>query len=754
MTVLSKNPVVNIIPGNNNGTFTFSFRGFTEVADSSGTGLKNIQVYVWDGVDADLPVQQIQGTDFSVTQLANESGQINFLNGRTIASGQFVIIYSDVPYTQEVSFPTNQPVSPSSVELMGDRLEMQIKQLLALYKTTVRIGFPPTHPDFEIIVEQPLQENSPIVYERVAANQWKLTTTAFTIPDFQQLATDAQTAAAGAATSATQAQTAANNAAQQAANAGASAASALQAATDATNAKAAAESAKTDALAAQLAAESAKTGAEAAQAATQILKTDTQAIKDATNLIKQDVQVLVSKVPDPTGQPPDQTILTDGNDNWKFGIIPIVKNLDTAAPGSSISVSKDPVTGRNFLNAGSQTITNTRQVSTVRPGVEGGVTTEAALVSHEARLLALERSGGGFPWGTQNGNTDFVVNLDADLVSTIGQNVLLPTNTRDARLEDLGALEFFSTGSSYQVPDTIGALTVLQQPFTIILGLYIDGNTPTPTVILTQSGIGTVLKIQYTATGLELSVGGDSVTWPVVLNEYLMYFITFDGTKFGGFRTRIDQGVVESIVLTDLTLTSSALTPSGFLLSGSTPLRIYRFALLNVLAQQSEADSFTQSLFNIGPTSTGTPLEFTNTPVGFTLSPTANLGPLSKDGTYSLVVVRDATTNKFEVKLMPDKEYNITADTTLYSGVSETTPLQIATANQNTAEVFVDNRTDQDLYLSRDSTDLAANPTKGLVVKAGCQTRVHWTSDIFAIAGGGTAAVGNLAVTVTVATPI
>lgn len=797
MTILSKNPVVNIIPGNNNGTFTFTFRGFTEVADSSGTGIKNIQVYVWDGVDSDLPIQQIQGTDFSVTQLANESGQIRFLNSRTIPSGQFVIIYSDVPYTQEISFPTNQPVNPSAVEIMGDRLEMQIKQLLELYRTTAHIAFPPTHPDFELTVAEPFVENSPIVFERVSANSWKMATTQFTIPDFQKLAQDAQKGATDAAASALDAKNSEMQSSQHAVNSGASAVSANLSAAAAQQEYQKTAQLKVDVELVKVQVESLKNATDLNKAGTDADKTATEAARAATEQLKQDVIVIVAKIPDPTGQPADQTILTDGANSWKFGDIPIVKNLDTAPIGSSVIVVEDPVTGKSSLFAGSNSMTTTRQVGTIRPGIEGGVTTETALVSHEARLQALEGSGTRFPWGTANGSTDFVVDLDADLVSTIGDNIIAPNNTRDAKVEDLGITQFFSTGSIYTMPAVISGTTMLTAPFTLILGMYIDGNTPVPTVILSQTGPGTLLKIQYVATGIELSLGAEKIVWPVVLNEYLLYSITFDGSQFSGFRTRINQGNVENIALTALPITGT-LRSTGFVVSASTDLRIYRVTYINSIATAQEVNNFTRSILNpvgsaghpillgntpqgftttgvtdLGTVTTdglypfaivkdsttntfstkllgpGTPLLFTNVPAGKTLNQNADFSTLGTSNLYSIVVVRDPVTGNLEVKLMPEVRYTKTPATVKYPSLSATTPQLIGTADINNGEIYIENRTDKDIYISDSLAELTADPTLGIKIPSNAALKTNWTTDVYAVTGGGTDATGDVVVTIT-----
>lgn len=307
MTVLSKDPVINIIPGNNTGDFAFTFRGFSEIPGTNA-GIKTIQVFVWSGNPADAPVQQIQGTDYTVLQVNNETGTIRFTNSRTIPSGQFVIIYSDVPYTQELSFPTNQPVNPASVELMGDRLAMEIKQLYELYKTTISTGYPPISTDFEVVLGLPLEEGKPLVFQKLAGNKWEVTTSALTIPDFTNLANQATQAAQQAATSATNAQQAS--------------ATATASVTAATNAVTAAQAAQAAAQAAQTAAQAAQTGAQTAATNASGSATAAQAAQTAVEALKQDVQALASTFPDPTGQPANQVLLTDGNNGYTFGSAP------------------------------------------------------------------------------------------------------------------------------------------------------------------------------------------------------------------------------------------------------------------------------------------------------------------------------------------------------------------------------------------------------------------------------------------------
>lgn len=713
MTIHTKSVLPITLNGNGGTVYSFPFRIFD---DTIGSTNKSVLVLLLDS-SGGSPVVQIQGTDYTVTATAAETGQIVFSN--PVPSTQKILIVSAISYTQEVSFPNNQTPSAVNVELMGDRLEAQIKQIAGKLEYCLTIPYPNGVPVDVTIDPAEFADGDILSWEQVAPDKFKITTLPINAQQLTTLVQDAQTAAANA-------QSAASNAQGVLSNVNSVYSSTLTLSSSVISAKQ-----DVDAKAAQVAADLAATtlAAQAAQAAAQ----------SAVFL------------PDPTGAPQGKAALTDGQGDYVLGDVAIVENLQTAPQGSSVVVSVD-AQGKKTLTASTLTVANSRQITTTEPALEGGTDVGQALENNFARIQRVMSAFNLSPWGTTAVVAEFSVAQDGSLISRFGNYKISPDNTPDVVRIDANGHYYYATASEYTIPDTIGTKNVFQGPTSIVFAF-----TPTPTspqrIILDKSD----LTIRYIATGvLEIASGGVFEVVPVELGELNTVMISFDGVAVTGQTGHFDQGTnaVALEILPPMTL-SVPITAGGFNFLGGVESRFIELALVNTIVNHADFETYSNTIFNsqvvggiVPVPNTGqtgqTPvisgntysleygLVLDNIPNGFTVNNNVDTSAIPDSGVYNIVLRKDNSAQTLEVELMPEQITQIGAKTYM-STLAFAQPTKLADLNVDRCSLAVQNNLDDNIIVGT-LADLTLDRTNGFkVLPDGTMITLPWTDEVYAI---------------------
>lgn len=752
MTVLNTNPVYQIFDGNNTGQFTFSYRAFQQVPGPAGSGVYTVDVYVWSGNVADDPVQQIQQTDFVVENIQNETGTIRFLS-KTIPSGQKVIILSDIPYTQEESFPSNIPVNPAKTELGLDRLEGQIKQLANEVQRSVRLPFPPTDTTSEVRVNPINIGNGEVLAWNIVnptSGKYEIVSSGVTIPDLDQAVQTITQALLDAQTAANNAQTAANNAQTAAASAGQSAQSAG---------------------AAQTAAEAAKNAVDATKNQIDIIKIDidsaaTQVAADALR-----AETAANKIPDPANAIQGQGIVADGSGAWLIQDLPFVENLQTAPVGSSLVTTQD-ASGRKFLIADSNFSAVSKQIATSVPGAESGTDVSQALQTLTANINRLNGGLGLAPWDPTKIVAELLVAHDASLIDKKSAFRVQPVTNRDVVVADLDGIKYYASGSFYDLPSHINGKDLFTNPSSILFSFRPTG-AATETVLINKLD----LEVKFVPPNLlQITAGsGAPVTFPVVLNEINVVLLGIEGNQISGFIGTKDPSGVTVQPITPIAL-QVPIAPGAFTFGGSTDARVIELILLQQLVSQQEFRSYLDSLFfspivKIPSPDSGQPGQaivvapgsvyelrypvlLNNVPSGYTVDNALDLSSaVPVKGKYNVVITRDDTAQTIGVDVMQETKV-VEGGRAVFTAVSATTPIELRIENDNRAELFLQNDLDSSIFIGPQAV-LAADRSKGTRVAAGTVISLAKVDAIFAIAESNTTdAAGRLLVVENINVPV
>lgn len=184
-------------------------------------------------------LETLDPSEYSITGVGDDAGgEVTYpLVGSPIASTQRLVIWREVPYTQDTELTNQTPYYPKVLEEQLDLIVMQVQQLAAESNRSIKVTLGSTLDPDEFVEE------------------------------LQAGAAAAAASAGAAAASASAASTSAGNAATSETNAAASASAADTSETNAAASEAAAAASASAAQTAETNAETAETNAEAAQAA-------------------------------------------------------------------------------------------------------------------------------------------------------------------------------------------------------------------------------------------------------------------------------------------------------------------------------------------------------------------------------------------------------------------------------------------------------------------------------------------------------
>lgn len=574
MTLLSTTPALVTVPGTGGSTYTATFKTFTNIA-SPGTVSELITIAVYYIDSANQRTVQIQKTDYITKNPQAESIQIEF-QGKVAPVGSSVTMVSSVPYTQIYSFPPSAPVDPAALELALDRIVMMSKQNYDRLNNTVGLENPPTNAALRLIVPEPIVTKSPIYWEQdpTNASRFILRSADFTIDEFRTIyleilaARDEAVAAAAAA----------------AASAASAANSAVQSATSA--------------------ASSAQTYADIQIYGTQ-LRADMEVIKDevqddadaaaasaaAAAASEQNIEDLVARFPSPVGQPIDLTYVTDGQGAMTFQRYNRIVGMDTATEGQVITVHAGP--NGNELIAASP-ITTSEKVGTYNPIDEGGTSVSAALINHERRLDYLENTATIFPYGKEHAIADFIVNVDGNLRNAADSTVVLRDSPVNIVYEQFGdRTAYWTSGNNFTIPGVINGRDIFHDPGTMMFGIYVDANTP-DTVIFSN----TALIIKKITGTLQFLAGTLTKDLPLILNQWVFYSLSFNGTTINGHSGEFNAGVVTVTDIADDTLVAP-IANEDLGVNMENNLRLVRLTFVDAIVTKTQFETWIAAIYGI-----------------------------------------------------------------------------------------------------------------------------------------------------------
>lgn len=765
MTILNQNPVLQIFPGNNNTDFTFTFRLFPQVPGPVGTIRYAVKVFVWSGVSGEDPAEKQQFNDFTVQSVQNETGVVTMV--RPVPSGQFVLISSDLPYTQEISFNISASNLANDIELALDRLSAQAKQLDQRLKTAVVLKEPPTSATFRIRIDPTKVVDQRIIQFAAVPGEpdhFEIVATDVTTDELRQLKLDTLNARDEAVAAAAQSQTSANNAAVSANNAATSAVAATTAANTAINAK---DLAVTSANNAAASAASAATSATSAANSATLAQAEADRAENAAN-----------KIPDPVAVVEGRGIITDGNDGWSFKNIPntddplnipnqvltttgsnlgwdlkevpIVEGLQASPVGSVATVDVDQA-GFKFLRAGNMPIVASSQVSTVSPGLEGGVDVSQALQNINSSLSFIQNNSSIRPWNLTDVIAELRVLKDADLISEDGAFKIKPIGSRDVEVVNVGSSFYYGSGSSYVLPPVLGSSNQqsVTDPWTIIF-TFLPLGTFQAAVLFNRPD----LQITYIPNGtIRITSGSTLIDTVITLDTVNMVCVTIDGTNIKGYIARLDTG---SVLVTDIVpgTIPAPLAPGGFNFATTPDGRFVDLVLLKLFLSQSLFEEYANIIFGTlrgsVPSASGEPdgqvpvtkageyvLDFgitiANVPTNYTVDTAVDFPTeLADDGTYTVRLKKDSTNQTLKVILMAEQKV-VQGIRNSFVGISHTAATLLMPANENREEIVIQNRLDDSVFIGLQA-DLSPDKTNGTKVGSGKTFRTSKTDALYAIA--------------------
>lgn len=714
MTILnSSNPYVRLV-SQVTDTFTINFRTFSRDLNNSSTGYTSLAVY--EAADAlSEPQRLVEKSDYIVINVQNETAQVK--TTRQIPVGHIIIIFSDIELDQPVDFTKYSSVSPQALQLVLDRLEMQIKQvnyktdLAVQIKSPLTTDIPPTvviKP--EEIIPGNLLTFSPLT--PTSTGQYKIYSSKITeniqdemlkiladIQDIDRRINDAYTAIQGIGAAASQ-----------------SAATAATAANTATLAAQTATAAEQQT--AILAAQAANSAAAALQSANNAQISADKAAASA------------SIIPDPANTINDMAIVTK---NGAYGLekIPVVQNLDVAPLGSVIVTAED-VNHNRYLLASSKATTSSAAVSTVSIIEEGGPDVSSALSGLNARVSVFEAGGSLMPWGSGRAVFDFIPNADSDLVDVNNKTTIANTGADDVSRETIGNVSYYTTGADFTIPDIVFSKAVADAPCTLILGFVFKSGFEDATLLNKPD-----LQIEVTSSGqFILIVPGANARLqaPLALNEFTLFAV--DLTLLGISLKRIilspDGQIGVTVVATENL--STPIRPGGFVLTPTAKSRLFRAVNVSGVATEDELSLFANALFK---TFYGYGLFLSAMPTGFTLNNKINVTTgMVDEGDYNVVLTRDNASKTITLKAekMIEKPLVPKAAPVKFENVSHTTPVQIVTIDPQRAETILQNQGDGPIYFSTDQATLASQKL-GFRVLPESSVSIEASTAVYIIAG-------------------
>lgn len=772
MTITNPDKPIAIIQSSGAASYNFNFDTFPQPVTTVGSPNHYISVHVAEHPKDTSPLLLIQNTDYTLATVNQGSRRITFVPASVPPAGKLIFIYSDLPEIQPYDFKS-APVSPLEIQNAVDRAVMLIKQLQLDVQQAVRLKFPLGYLGYEMVVDATaLVPDSFLTVTKPdpSKEEFVVSSAPTGLKDLQDLITQAnliKTTIDGLLATIQGIQT--NVQALQ--STASSAANNAQSALSSINSQVATLTALIPQFNKILA------DSQAALASTLAAKSDVESIKQSIDNTWTQIQQLVttiqgfiSKFPDPTGQPVNQMVVTNGLGGWKFEYPLLVENLGNAPVGSSVITATD-TNGHPVLRASSAFVTNTKQVATVTPAYEGGTDTAQSLTTLLARIRRVEYNLNIRPWGEQEVITEFMVRQDASLISRVGGFVIYPTNAPNTIWVTTNGEVFYYSSSLYNIPDTIGSSTVFSNPSTIIIAFY-PTSSATDTVLLSKND----LELKYIAQGsIEISSGAFTQSVAVPTGEPIIFAMSVNGTAVNGFVGKFSAGAITTTTFS-ATL-PNAITPTGFIFSGSDNVRFTELILLKKILNQQDFQTFAEALFSVGTAATSNvpdpnnapdgsvpvvnngaytlqmPFLFSNIPSGYTLTNQLDLSSATTTGTYVPVVQVDANTKTIKVIFMPETVQSRVTHP-IISGLSHTAPVKILDENNDRCTAFISNRTDSTIYVGEQAA-LTTDRTNGIKIVSGAEgVVVPYISAIYAITESTTTdAVGSIFIEETVQQP-
>ncbi len=655
MTIVATTPPRNEIKGDGNSIYTFTFKAFVQKPSAGGSSdIYSVRVFLRDGLTGD-PIIQIQNTDYTVKNLQAETGQIEFIN-KTIPATQYVIIESELPYTQEIDFPTNAAVAPTNVQSAVDRLAMAIKQLEDLVSTKLGFPYPPAITDLQINVDHNIVKDAPVFFEQNPSKPTEFTLKAgdFTIAELKVLKDDidaAKVAAEAAKVAAEQSATNAASSAQQAANAAAqTATNAAQVAQSLIDISKVVADGKADIL--QLVSDGttslskiitdgtaslnkivsdatvvidtkvteAKDAATDAQTSAGVAKTEADRAEAAANALPDyevgsagDVFITAG-----AGTPPVRQKYISGTDFSKLNIgefftgdgagsaekqtlIPL-RNQDIATTNTVVKFFND--NSGKYLLASSFGAVSSRDVIAVDSTAEGGLDQKQVNELFNTRLNALAPTGEAYPWGKSETIADFIVSQDGYLISTVDDFTVLPDSTKVPTVanETVGNRSQYTTDGNYTIASHINGKDFFENDFSALLCLFIDPNVSTGDATIVANSQFSIRKV---GTDIVYTVGSDTWSIGYTANTWVYYLLASDGIGtvsnltgdyVGGALTITDKG--------DQSLTN-LVTSEDFSLTLEDGIRMSRLVMIDKRVVQTDFEKFLRFVFNVPNAASG-----------------------------------------------------------------------------------------------------------------------------------------------------
>lgn len=769
-----------------NGGSTYSF-GFQPLPVENGSSIYSVKVSVWNGSSTSGYILKVQGpaADYTVstTSSAAESGQITFTI--PVPTGQTILIESEVPYTQIISFPGNAPVSPVNVEKALDRLEMQIRQLGYLLTEAVRLEHPSIYGAIKLLVDGNVLDGATVYWEKDSSDPtiYRLKTSDFTISELKtlvtsvnQIKTDVDAALAAARAANDSAILAANNAAASA-----------QAATNTINALQQIE-AEVQLIKGQvndLLNQVIQLKAETVQLKTDtsLIKDQAVAAKDAAIVAQHAAETLVAKYPDPTGRGAGLTMVTKADDTYELkpyqyfqsligavagrklitdganGILPVrdssaVTNIDSATIGDIITVGPSP--NGNILIAGPY-VSSTASISTVSPVDEGGVTVNESLIGHELRLDALEALANPYPFGEANVVMDLRVLRNGVLRNQLDQYVVAPQNTATTTFVTFGKSAHFTTDANYSIQSTKDTKDIFKAQSSIVFSLYVDSSFNVPAAILQNPK----LLVEVRATVITVTYDTRILTIPLVLNEWRIYCLSFNDLTLKAFVATYTAGSINvDDTIAPLTL-AAPLTNNPISISAEDKVRLASFGIISVSISKDDFENYSRAFYGLKAAGPGTivpdpttglsgqavvtngasyvfkyPILVGNLATGYNFQNQIDATlELANTSEYEVFFQVDTTTKLINAKVR-DTQPSISVKTQFYTGTISNVPTILAPKDLNVKVRTIQNLSDVDITFGAQA-DLTTNPLKGYTLAAQTSIQTFINDVIYVTAPAG-----------------
>ncbi len=777
MTISSIGAPFQKVQSNGGSTYTF---GFQPLPVENGSAIYSVKVSVWDGSLDSEYVLKVQGpaADYTVstTSSSAESGQITFKV--PVPTGQTILIESEVPYTQIVSFPGNAPVSPVNVEKALDRLEMQIRQLGQLLTEAVRLEHPSIYGEIKLLVDGNVSDGATIYWDKDASDPtiYTLKTSDFTIAQLKSLVDDIDKIKVDV-DSALAAARAANDSAIIAAN---NAAASAQAATNTINTL---QQISADVQRIQADVTVIKNDMETLKAETLVIKTQTSLLYDETKVLHDNVVRISAKFPDNTGFGAGFTYVTKADDSielkpYQFftsitgaaaglkivtdgsnGIIPVrdsgaVTNIDSASVGDILTLADSP--SGKVVVAGPY-VSSTSSISTVSPVDEGGVTVNEALLTHELRLDALEALANPYPFGEANVVMDLRVLRSGILRNQLDQYIVGAQNTPTTKFVTFGKSAHYSTDANYEIASTKDNKDILKAQSSIIFALYVDDTLNVPAAILQNPRF----LVEVRATEIHVAYDGRSLSIPLVLNEWKIYCLSFNDLTLKAYVASYAAGeITVDDSIPALTL-SVPLSNNVITISAEDKMRIASFTIASVSITKDEVESNARAFYGLKAPGTGTivpdptagqngqaivtdgtsyrfqyPILVKNLGTGYNFQNAIDAAlELTRTSEYEVFFQVDTTTKLINAKVR-DTQPSVSVRTQFYVGTISNIPSVLAPRDLNVKVRTIQNLSDIDITFGAQA-DLNTNPLRGytLASQTSIQTFINDALYVTAPAG-------------------